>query len=275
MTLSLQLLAWTMSCLAAQDPKDPQEVLVAFDADLVKAIREAPKDMGLRTKLAQAAKKVFDMDLAKSVDKTPRTRWGCHTDFMARLVTAEKHYADANDKAERALWITACKSTFAFELAKAQDPNTEALTTEEAFNELYDAIVRVKKDFPGESAADIRTSAYQAARTIFNDRLRNARRPGKEPQSAYAEEMIKIDKTFPLPETEKPKEPVTPTPAPSSGGGKSGGGGKSSGGGGKSTGGGGGAAPEQPKKDYTTEPNTLLKGAAKAAFDRALAAPKQ
>ena len=153
MGLCIHALAWTMSCLAVQDPKDPQDVLQAFDGDLVKAIREAPKDQTVRSKLAAAAQKVFDTALAASVDKAPKSRWGCHQDLMERLITAEKHYGDEGDKPERTLWISACKKVFTFEFGRAQEPSADqAPTTEEIFNELFDAVTRVKKNFPGEHA---------------------------------------------------------------------------------------------------------------------------
>lgn len=278
MSACLQIVAFALSCLAAQEQKDVGDVLTAFDADLVDAIRQS-RDPNIRSKLTAAAKKVFDTGMQTGQDKTPKSRWGCHQELMRRLLTAEKHFADANDKPERAQWITACKTVFTFELSHAQEPANadQTPTSEEAFNELFDVVVSIKKNYPGEGADDLRKAAYVTAKQIFVDRLKNARAPKKDPQNAYAEELIKIEKTFPLPQTDQPKPAASPTPAPAPSTGKSSSsGGKSSSGGG-SKGGGGGSSAEPVKKafDYNTEPNTLLKTASKQAFDRALAAPKQ
>jgi hypothetical protein len=255
-------LAWTLS-LATQDPKDPQDVLQEFGSEIQKAIRTAPKDPSTRDKLTRAAKVAFDQDLRTAVVKVPKARWDYHYQLMEHLVTAEKKYTDENVKTERGLWITACKLVFNFECIHAKDPD-QAPTTEEAFEELWTAAGKVRKDFPSENGADLRKVSYLSSKQVFNDRLKVARHPPKDPQSCYAEELIKIDKFYPLPT-------VAPPATGSSVGGSSG---KGGGGKGGSKGGGGSAPPEKKEVDYNTEANGMLKQAAKAAFDRAMATPK-
>lgn len=266
MCLHACILAWTLS-LAIQDSKDPQDVLQEFGSDLQKAIRTAPKDPAVRDKLTKASKTVFDQDMRTAVVKVPKSRWDYHYQFMEHLVTAEKKYVDENVKPERTLWITACKIVFTFECTHAKDPE-QTPSTEEAFEELWTAAAKVRKDFPSESGTDLRKIAYVAAKQVFTDRLKVARHPGKDPQSIYAEELIKIDKFYPLPSTAPPATGSSTGAASGKGGG---GGGSTKGG---SKGGGGAPPPEKKDVDYNTDANLMLKASAKLAFDRALATPK-
>ncbi len=257
-------LTWSLSPALAQEPKDPQDILLAFGAELQQGIKTT-KDTNLRPKLIIAAKTVFTQDMRTAVSKAPKSKWDSHQQYMQNLITAEKKYADEDSKNERTAWITACKTVFQFQLLHANEPSGEKLTTEDAFTELFSAIDKVRKDFAQAASADLRTPAYLGAKQIFVERLTTAHASGRNPQSVYTENLIKIDKAYPLPQAAPPPAQTT-TPA-KTGATKSGSSGKS---------GGGGTAPP-PKEDYDfhTEPNTILKSGAKAAFDRALAAAKQ
>ena len=257
MGFALIALVWACSPSLAQEAKDPEDVLQDFQADLLQAIRTAPKDLAVRSKLTAAARTVFDRDLRAAVVRVQKIKWDWHQQFMEHLIVSEKQFGDPGNKSERSLWNNACKTVFAVQLSHATEPETKP-STDELFGELYTAVDKVRKNFHTATAGDLRTLAYTAAKQIFTDRLATARVSARDPQSAYAAQIIRIDRDYPLPQASAPKEAAG---SPSA----KGGGGKSSGG-----------SPGVEKKDidYHTEPNQILKTAAKAAFDRALAAPK-
>src|SRR5262249_22998757 len=114
----------------------------------------------------------------------------------------------------------------------------------------------------------IRSAAYLGAKQVFTERLATAHAPGRNPESIYTEQLIKIDKAYPLPQAAPPPpQNAAPTKAKST-----------SSSSGKSSGSGGGGASQPPPKeeyDFHTEPNSILKTGAKTSFDKAIVAPKQ
>jgi hypothetical protein len=266
MGTALLALAYTLTAALAQEPKDPETILQSFDSELQKGIKTAPKDPSTRTKLIATSKVVFDQDMKSATLKAPRSKWDCHQQYIENLIAAEKRYGDADTKVERVAWLAASKVVLQFRLTHANEP-ADKPTTDEAFTELFTAIDKVRKDFPSPNSADVRTLGYSAAKQVFSDRLATARASGRDPQSAYAEHLIKVDKEYPLPQAAPPPSQASAAAGKT----KSAGGGKSP----KGGGGGDTPAPEKKETDFHTEPNQLLKTAAKAAFDRALAAPKQ
>ena len=80
MATALLALAYTLSSAMAQEAKDPETVLQAYDAELQKGIRTAPKDPALRTKLIAAANPYVYAPTTKPMTEdlpwTPVTRKG-------------------------------------------------------------------------------------------------------------------------------------------------------------------------------------------------------
>ncbi|HXX93813.1 MAG TPA: hypothetical protein VEN81_09275 [Planctomycetota bacterium] len=256
-------LAWSIHPALAQEPKDAQDVLTAYGAELLKGIKQT-NDTALRSRLITSAKTAFANDLKTAVNKVPKSKWDYHQLYLSNLIQADKRYTTEDTKPERSAWITACKAVFSFQLLHAAEPAAPVVTTEEVFTELFAGIDKVRKDVPNASSADIRSAAYIGARQVFSERLVGAHAPVRSPQSIYTEQLIKIDKVYPLPQA-APPPPVSNTPAKST---------ASSSGGGKSSGGGGSAPPPKEEYDFHTEPNGILKAGAKQAFDKSLTAPK-
>jgi hypothetical protein len=259
----LLALASTLSPALSQDQKDVQEVLMAFAAELQNNIRTS-KDPNVRPKLLTASKAVFTKDLNGAVWKVPKSKWEAHRQYLENLIAADKKFTSEDTKLERTAWIMACKTVFTYQNTHAMEPPDDKLTTEDAFAELFQAIDKVRKDIAQASSADIRTPAYVGAKQVFMDRLQKAQAPNRDAQKVYTEELIKIDKAYPLAQAPQPAQasavPSKTKSAPSTSSSKSG----------------ASSNPEPPKEEYDfhTEPNNILKAAAKSAFDRALAAKK-
>jgi hypothetical protein len=257
-------LAWTFTPALAQEPKDPVEILQSYQAELLKAIKTT-NDATMRPRLITAAKTVFTQEMRTAISKNPKPKWESHQGYMANLIVGEKKFGGEDNKNERVAWISACKIVFQFQVLHANEPAGDKVSTEDVFTELFSAIDKVRKDFPQAESADLRTPAYLGAKQVFLERLATAHAPSRNPQTVYTENLIKIDKAYPLPQAAPPPAPVT-TPQKT--------GATSSGKSGKS-GGGGTAPPPKEEYDFHTEPNTILKAGAKSAFDRSLVAAKQ
>ncbi len=202
-----------------------------FLGELGKAMKQYPKDAELRGKLTGVAKTKFDTAL-KDATQMEKPGWDFLSDMLNDLSTADKKFGTEGSKAERTLWVAACKNAFTRRLTFAKEKELtgdEAARTDKVFSDLFDGVGKAKKRF-GDTSIDLRSAGYQAAKDIFTVLLKNARASEREPSTVYAEQLTRIDKSFPI---------VTET-----------------------------------EKKGNSEPNGVLKTAAKSALDRAIAANK-
>jgi len=192
MLLALTFLAPSLRLQA----KDPEELLTTYLSDLEKAIKNTnaknPQD---RTKLEQAAKLAFDRELAGSSPSVPKPVWDYLNKHLDNLRLGDKKFPEETYKAERTLWIGACKAVFSREIGRAKEPEAPP-STEQLFESLFDAVREVDKMFP--LAADLRADGIGSARLIYSQILGKATPTTKDAKLLYTERLSRIDKTFPV-----------------------------------------------------------------------------
>jgi hypothetical protein len=175
--------------------KDPEDALTTYLADLEKAIKNTtaknPQD---RSKLEVASKMAFDRELASSAPSVPKPAWEYLSKHLSNLRLGDKKFPEDAWKTERGLWISACKSVFNRELARAKEPES-APTTEQLFESLFDAVREIDKMFPLEK--DLRVDGVTSARLIYTQALGKATPTTKDAKLLYTERLARIDKTFP------------------------------------------------------------------------------
>lgn len=219
-----------LSSAQAAAPKDPGSLLKTLYDDLRKASRSAGES---RDRLRKSAKDIFDRELATSVPKTPRAAWTLFEDHLDNLADADR-FPVKTDKAERDLWIAACRGALNRQLAHSKESkgtDGEMPTTAQAFNEAMDGAGDVKTRFGAEGLEDLRIAAIDGLNQAFRSLIRRARPPSSaDPKSQYASQLARIGQRFPV-------------------------------------------AGDAEKK-ANLRANSLLKDAAKAALDRALAGTK-
>jgi len=176
--------------------KDPEDVLTTYLSDLEKAVKNTTaKNLQDRAKLEQAAKLAFDRDLAGTSPSVPKPAWDYLHKHLDNLRLGDKKFPEDGSKAERALWIVACKAVFTRELARCKEPEA-APSTEQLFESLFDAVREVDKMFP--LAQDLRSDGIGSARVIYNQTLGKATPTSKDAKLLYTERLSRIDKTFPV-----------------------------------------------------------------------------
>jgi len=209
--------------------KDPEEVLTTYLGDLEKAIKNTtsknPQD---RSKLEQAAKLGFDRELTASTPAVPKPVWDYLSKHLDNLRLGDKKFPEEPYKAERALWISACKAVFTKEIGRAKEAEA-APSTDQVFESLFDAVREIDKMFP--LAQDLRTDGLTSAKVIYNQLLGKALPTTKDAKLLYTERLARIDKTF--------------------------------------------SVTNDKEKTSNTESSNLLKAAAKAMFEKDLAAGKK
>jgi hypothetical protein len=191
--LAAQGLAFFLA-LASQ-AKDPEDLLTTYLSDLEKAIKNAgAKNAPDRAKLEQAAKLAFDRDLNGSSPNVPKPIWDYLNKHLDNLRLGDKKFPEEPWKAERTLWINACKAVFTKEIRNAKEPESPP-STEQLFESAFDAIREVDKMFP--LAQDLRSDGAASARTIFALLLPKSTPSTKDAKLLYTERIARIDKTFP------------------------------------------------------------------------------
>jgi len=206
----MNIAVWiTMTCLAGiQETKDPDDAIEKLASDLQGALKKAPTDADARGKMTTAAKAVFDRDIANAAPKVSKAIWDWQTHFLEMLIVADKKFATAGQKTERAIYITACKSTFGRQILSYKESSLEDSkqpTVDDVFGEFFDAIGKAKGSYTSESSADLRSAAYNGAKDIFGKMIQKARGIAKDPQRWYDEQLVRIDKEFSI-TTEKGKK---------------------------------------------------------------------
>lgn len=193
--MALALAAMMVSFLSSQS-KDPEDVLTTYLGDLEKAIKNtSTKNPQDRTKLEQAAKLAFDRDLTASTPAVPKLIWDYLSKHLDSLRQGDKKFPEETYKAERGLWINACKAVFTKEISRPKEPENPP-TTEQLFESLFDQVREVDKMFP--LALDLRTDGISSARLIYGQLLPKATPTTKDAKVLYTERLARIDKTFPV-----------------------------------------------------------------------------
>jgi hypothetical protein len=195
MTMMLLSLAFLAPSLRLQ-AKDPEDLLTAYLSDLEKAVKNTTaKNLQDRTKLEQAARLAFDRDLAGTSPTVPKPAWDYLNKHLDNLRLGDKKFPEEGYKAERMLWIGACKAVFAREIARSKEPES-APSTEQLFESFFDAVREVDKMFP--LAQDLRSDGIGSARLIYNQVLGKTTPTSKDAKLLYTERLSRIDKTFPV-----------------------------------------------------------------------------
>jgi hypothetical protein len=196
MAMSPLLALALLSGVFPTQAKDPEEVLTTYMGDLEKAIKNTTaKNLPDRAKLEQAARLAFDRELAASAPSVPKLVWDYQSKHLDNLRLGDKKFPEEPSKAERALWITACKAVFNREIARAKEPDAPP-STEQLFETFFDAVREVEKMFP--LALDLRSDGVASARTIFAAQLLKSVPTTKDAKIIYNERLVRIDKSFPI-----------------------------------------------------------------------------
>ena len=131
----------------------------------------------------------------------PRPVWSLFDDHLDNLADADR-FPVKTDKAERDLWIAACRAALNRQLAHSKESkgtDAEMPTTAQVFNEAIDAAGDVKSRFGGEGLEDLRVAAIDGLNQAFRSLIRRARPPSSgDPKSQYASHLAKIDQRFPV-----------------------------------------------------------------------------
>jgi len=179
----------------ASQAKDPEELLTTYLSDLEKAVKNAgAKNAPDRAKLEQAAKLAFDRDLASSAPNVPKPIWDYLNKHLDNLRLGDKKFPEEPWKAERTLWINACKAVFSKEIRNAKEPESPP-SADQLFESTFDAVREVDKMFP--LAQDLRTDGAASAKMIFTLLLPKSTRTTKDAKLLYTERIARIDKSFP------------------------------------------------------------------------------
>lgn len=182
--------------------KTSADILYEFSKDLREAMTAAGlKDKDTRNRLTKTAQEKFIRTIGISVDGAkPKGTWDYFSDYLEDLAVADKHFRDPVDKSERVMWISACKLTFmrrnSQSREKAGDNPSKPRTTEEAYQDLCEAIGSVEKRFT-PAAIDFRTAAYGVAKETFAGMIRMALAPVGDPENWYIKEIQDIDRLYP------------------------------------------------------------------------------
>lgn len=201
MHLSVWALALGLFAAEWLEEKTPQEVLGQLEHDLREAIKTGLKNKDVRSKLSKAAQERFARDLGSSAaPKIPKSVWEYASDHLDNLATAETFFKEADDKAERTLWLAACRSTFERLKTASKEtslPGKDLPTTEKAYEDLVDAVGRVERRFT-KQAADLRKEALGVSRQAFSLGIASARAPTGSQEAWYTKQLIEIDRVYPL-----------------------------------------------------------------------------
>jgi hypothetical protein len=200
-------------CPAPQDQKDPGELLQTLSQELRRAIKTAGKDLDVRLRLTKLAKATFDKDLASApASKTPKSAWEYHAEFLERLAVADTHFRGDPDKAERAIWIVACKAAYTRELASCKETSlagAEAPATDQVYYDLNQAVAKVAKRF-AQGADDYDKAGYDGARQAFVALVGKSKAPQADPKLLYTKWLSDTDRLYPLSTDDQKKQNTTP-----------------------------------------------------------------
>lgn len=197
--------AWT------QDKKEPYEVLQSFQDDLKKNVRTAGKDKDVRTKMNKFSQETFNRDIASTTPKTPKGAWEYVHGFVDNVARADVFFKGDEDKAERTLWLAACKTAFARELANSKEgglAQDDLPRADDVYNDLVKEVASIQKRF-AKGATEYDKASYDAAKQAFTYLLGRARAPQGDPQALYTKWLIEIDKNYPT-STEDQKRDLGP-----------------------------------------------------------------
>lgn len=195
-----------------QDSQDPADLLQKLSADLRSAINTAAKDLDVRQRLTKLAKATFDKDVASAVPKTPKGAWEFHSEFLEHVALADTHFRGERDKAERILWIAACKGAYARQLTASKElaaGAAELPPVDQVYYDLTQAVARVAKKF-ARGADEYDKAGYDAAKQAFGLLVPKARAPQGDPKSLYAKWLIEIDRVYSLTTDDQKKQNSTP-----------------------------------------------------------------
>ncbi len=198
---------------SAPDAKDPGELLQTLSEELRKAIKTAGKDLDVRQKLTKLAKSTFDKDLASApASKTPKSAWDYHADLLDRLAMADTHFRDERDKAERTIWIAACKAAYARELTSCKEVapgGAEAPATDQVYYDLTQAVAKVSKRF-ARGGEEYDVVGYAAAKQAFGALVGKSKAAQGDPKLLYTKWLLDIDRIYSLSTDDQKKQNTVP-----------------------------------------------------------------
>jgi hypothetical protein len=192
----------------AQDAKEPDDVLNKLTSDLQGALKKAPTDADVRGKMVAAAKAIFDKEIATSAVKMAKPIWDWQSRYLESLVVADKKFGGAEQKNERSTYVAGCKAAFNRQILVYKEESIEedkAPTADDVYTSLATAISKAKGTFTDDASDDLRLAAYGGANEIFAKMIAKARPTGRDPQKWYEEQLVKIDRDYPM-TTEKQKK---------------------------------------------------------------------
>lgn len=198
----------TPPALRNQDPKEPRDVLLSFQDELKKAITTGGKNKDIRTKLTKIAQQSFSKDIASASPKVPKGAWEYVHEFVDNVAKADPVFKAEEDKAERALWFTACKAAYARELSNCKETDLAAADSPKAddvYYELTKEVTSIQKRF-AKDAADFDKASYDAAKQAYTLLIGRARAPQGDPKPLYTKWLIDIDKNYPMTTEEQKKQ---------------------------------------------------------------------
>lgn len=191
-------LAFVLSFSAqASGGKDPAALLRTLYDDLRKASQAAAD---ARDKARKSARDAFDREIGAATLRAPKSAWDLVRDHFDRLSEGDR-FSLKNDRAERDLWVSACRTALLRQLALSKEvkgTDAEMATTSQLFNDAFSTVGELRTKFTAEGTDDLRGAALEGVGMTFRLLIRRARVPAIDAKAAYASQLSKIDQKFPV-----------------------------------------------------------------------------